>query len=104
MCSSDLVVCVNGDVVRTMLKTVPKEALNDMYPACNSLYAAKISPRPILFLNGKRDNIVPHAATMLTYDAIGDNKEIVWYDSGHGLPSEAVEKATTWLKEKSKKK
>lgn len=94
------VVCVNGDVGFMMLKTATKSMQNELIPICNSLYAGKITPRPILFLNGKRDNIVPRIATMKTYDAAGEGKEIVWYDAGHQLPPEANEKAALWLKEK----
>lgn len=94
------VLCVTGDIAILMLKTSPKSVQNDLFPICNSLYAGKITPRPLLFLNGKRDNIVPNIATMKTYDAAGESKEIIWYDSGHGLPAEVNEKAAVWLKDK----
>lgn len=43
----------------------------------------RISPRPILFLNGDKDRIVPPAAAKALYDAARQPKEIKWYPSDH---------------------
>lgn len=98
------VLCVVGDIPLLMLKTTPKAQQSDLFSVCNSLYAGKIAPRPVLFLNGRKDNIVPYIATMKTYDAAKDGKEIVWYDSGHILPKESTDKVLEWLKERFPKK
>jgi len=42
-----------------------------------------ISPRPLLMLNGTKDVLIPRAATELLYQAAGEPKRIVWYESGH---------------------
>jgi cephalosporin-C deacetylase-like acetyl esterase len=61
-------------------------------------FAPHIAPRPVLMLNGKQDNIVVPACSQELYDALGEPKEIQWFDSGHGLPiGEALAKASAWL-------
>jgi len=46
-------------------------------------YAARISPRPILFQNGKADTVVPPAAARALYDAAREPKRILWYEGDH---------------------
>lgn len=43
----------------------------------------RISPRPILFLNGEKDRIVPPAAAQALFDAAHEPKEIKWYPTDH---------------------
>jgi len=50
-----------------------------------------MSPRPVLMLNGKNDRVVPPAWAERLYEAAGEPKRIVWYESGHtDLPQEEV--------------
>lgn len=46
-------------------------------------FAAQIAPRPVLCINGRRDEAVPPAAAQALFDALGEPKRIVWYDGGH---------------------
>jgi dienelactone hydrolase len=46
-------------------------------------FAPLIAPRPVLMINGLRDELVPPAAGQALYDALGEPKEIVWFDGGH---------------------
>lgn len=46
-------------------------------------FAPLISPRPTLMINGRRDDVVPPESAQQLYDALGEPKEIVWYDGGH---------------------
>jgi dienelactone hydrolase len=46
-------------------------------------FAAKIAPRPVLCINGRRDEVVPPAAAQILFDALGEPKRIVWFDGGH---------------------
>jgi len=64
-------------------------------------FVGMISPRPVLFINGKQDVIVPPAATELLYAAANDPKEIIWYaTSGHVVePSRVIKDTTKWFKE-----
>lgn len=58
------------------------------------------SPRPVLFLCGKKDEIVPAQAGQFLYDVAKEPKKIIWYDAGHSLPmEEVVKEVTLWFKE-----
>jgi dienelactone hydrolase len=46
-------------------------------------FAPLISPRPVLLVNGSRDELVPVSAARALFDALGEPKRIVWYDGGH---------------------
>ena len=46
-------------------------------------FAPRIAPRPVLMVNGRRDELVPPAAAEALYAALGEPKRIVWYDGGH---------------------
>lgn len=52
-------------------------------------YAAAISPRPFLMLNGSEDSLVPRASVLALYAAARPPKELVWVKSEHVQPSEA---------------
>lgn len=59
--------------------------------------ARSYKPRPTLMLNGKHDQIVSPEGSRRLYDALPEPKSIVWYDSGHLLPPEALERAVEFL-------
>jgi dienelactone hydrolase len=46
-------------------------------------FAGKIAPRPVLMVNGLRDETVTPAAAEALYAALAEPKRIVWYDGGH---------------------
>lgn len=61
-------------------------------------FADKISPRPLLMLNGKHDDIVPVESNQLLYDRAKQPKQIIWFESGHLLPMlEAIPRIVEWL-------
>jgi dienelactone hydrolase len=63
-------------------------------------YIASFAPRPLLMLNGKQDPLITPAAAQRLYDAAGEPKKIVWYDTGHTVPQEeAVAEVTAFLGE-----
>jgi len=69
-------------------------------------HVAEISPRPVLFQNGKHDRIIPAAAAQAFQDAAKDPKEIIWYDSDHvGDDKEqtwqVILDAVDWLKKQA---
>jgi fermentation-respiration switch protein FrsA (DUF1100 family) len=41
---------------------------------------------PLLFINGRNDDIVPPANAEALHNAAGENKSIIWYDGGHVPP------------------
>jgi dienelactone hydrolase len=61
-------------------------------------HVRRIAPRPVLFVGATRDQAVPRAATEALYEAAGEPKEILWFDSGHkDLPGGALKAMWTFL-------
>lgn len=94
--------CVGGDPVVAMMAALPDEQKSLAMAVSPSLYIAHIAPRPIYMLNGKQDETMKEPSVKLLYDAAGDPKKIEWFESGHILPKEALDKAITWITEKEK--
>jgi cephalosporin-C deacetylase-like acetyl esterase len=46
-------------------------------------YAPLVSPRPVLMINGLKDEVVPPEAGERLFAAFGEPKRIEWYDGGH---------------------
>lgn len=46
-------------------------------------FAPSIAPRPVLMINGRRDDVVPPAAAEALFAALNEPKQLVWYDGGH---------------------
>ncbi len=46
-------------------------------------FAPLIAPRPVLMINGSRDETVPQAAGQALFDALDEPKRIIWFDGGH---------------------
>jgi fermentation-respiration switch protein FrsA (DUF1100 family) len=61
---------------------------------------AKVSPRPLLFLNGDKDEIVPVACTDCLIAAAKEPKKRITFTGGH-IPDLAgmMAQTVTWLKE-----
>jgi uncharacterized protein len=49
-------------------------------------YVGHISPRPVLMINGKKDEIFPYEAMDEFHKAANEPKEVKWYNCGHILP------------------
>ena len=61
-------------------------------------HVARFAPRPLLFVNATRDEMVPRAATEALYQAAADPKEIQWFDAGHrDLPGRAFKAMWAFL-------
>ncbi len=68
-------------------------------------FVANISPRPLLMINGLKDDIVPVASNRALYAKADRPKRIVWYDTGHDVPVDpAALKAFFWLEKHLKKR
>ncbi|MEW6202960.1 MAG: alpha/beta fold hydrolase [bacterium] len=68
-------------------------------------FVGYISPRPVLFLNGRSDTIVPPVSTDALYAAAKEPKKIIWYDripgdpTGHIVPPfEVLGESTKWFR------
>ncbi len=63
-------------------------------------FVGKIAPRATLFLNGKRDNIIPVAAAKIFFQAAKEPKKQIWFDSDHFLPvMDVAQPINQWLRE-----
>ena len=55
-------------------------------------WVGRISPRPVLMINGDLDNIVPVEANKALHAAAKEPKKVVWYSGGHFAPPDLVRK------------
>lgn len=61
-------------------------------------WVARISPRPLLMINGKDDQIVPKECTERLFAAAKEPKEIVWLEGGHmPQPDAVLRRVDEWL-------
>ena len=91
------VLCVGGDVTKAFASQIPpalREAADSVAPAN---FVGHISPRPVLMINGRQDNIVNEAAAKTLHNAARDPKEIIWADANHFLPPAITVKGVDWL-------
>lgn len=63
-------------------------ALRDEHRFVNELidpvhFAALVSPRPVLMVNGLRDEVVTADSARALFEAFAEPKQIIWYDGGH---------------------
>jgi dienelactone hydrolase len=94
------VLCVGGDPVKAMVAGLPENLRKEADFVSPSNYASHISPRPVMFINGKQDTVVNEQASKVLHEAAKDPKEIIWVEAGHILPAEATGKGIAWLVEK----
>jgi len=61
-------------------------------------WVGRISPRPLLMINGKDDQIVPKECTERLFAAAKQPKEIVWLEGGHlPQPDAVLRTVDEWL-------
>ena len=98
------VLCVGGDVVRSFADRIPPAFREQAETVAPSNFVGHISPRPVLMINGKQDQLVNEVAAKALHDAAKDPKEIIWADAGHMLPPAIAAKGIDWLVVKLAKK
>jgi uncharacterized protein len=91
------VLMVAGDLVRLNMPRFPAPVRRIAEPVCAANFASHISPRPVLFINGKRDPTMSPAAATLLHEAAREPKEIRWVDAGHRLPEQPAQDGVDWL-------
>jgi dienelactone hydrolase len=75
-------------------------ALSDswLYPLTATNFAAAIRNRPVLVLAGRRDPLISIESTQRFFNLIeGSPKALAFFDSGHQLPDEYIDRAVTWF-------
>lgn len=50
------------------------------------IWVGRISPRPVVVVNGRADDDLPVTAVRALHDALGDSGEIIWTEGGHIHP------------------
>ena len=61
-------------------------------------FGDRISPRPLLRINGLKDDIVPAASTRALYAKAREPKKIIWYNTGRDVPTDkAARNALFWF-------
>jgi dienelactone hydrolase len=64
-----------------------------------SAFIREIAPRPVLLVNATADARIPRAAAERLYEAAGEPREQLWFDSGHSdLPGAALKAMWTFLR------
>lgn len=73
---------------------------SDLEPA---RWIGRVAPRPVLFVNGSRDELVGDANARLLHAKAGEPKTVLWIESAHMRPQadallvELVERARGWF-------
>jgi dienelactone hydrolase len=69
-------------------------------PACPANYIGRVSPRPLLMVNGRFDgDMLRETSVAPLYDLAGEPKRIIWMDTGHQRPpSEVQAEIIEWLR------
>jgi dienelactone hydrolase len=72
--------------------------------ACPANYIGRISPRPLMMVNGLNDtDMIRETSVLPMFRLAKMPKEIIWEDGGHGMLSEGNQvKTLHWLQEKLK--
>ena len=69
-------------------------------PACPANYIGRISPRPLLMINGTRDaDFIRETSVDPMYKLAKQPKKIIWVEAGHGvITDEARSEMLDWLR------
>ncbi len=80
-----------------------EEALRAMEVVDPVLWVGRISPRPVLMINGDADDVVPVDSNKALHEAAREPKKIIWYKGGHVPPPaempNVLNAITSWLNE-----
>ena len=93
----------DGDQPVGGFETIAPEArevwLEAMEPIEPIHFVGQASPSSLFFQNARFDSSVAESEA-LAYQAAGSEpKKVAWYDSGHGLPSQAYTDMVNWMSE-----
>ena len=72
--------------------------------ACPANYIGRISPRPLLMINGTRDtDFIKETSIDPLFELVKDPKKIMWLEAGHAaMPEEARSELLKWLQKHMK--
>jgi dienelactone hydrolase len=92
--------CVGGDLFIHHIAELPADKRATAYTLSPSLFISHVAPRPVLLLNGSKDETVKAEASGALYAAAKEPKQQRMFDSGHILPKEALTAGVKWLAQK----
>lgn len=72
-----------------------EEYMADIDP---TIWIAKISPRPVLLINGTKDDIIPRASAEALINAAKEPKEVYWDAVGHTISPMRLATILDWIK------
>jgi dienelactone hydrolase len=90
----------NGDATLFPLSTRPEAEQQAWLEAMEPLSATHFvgdATAPLLFVSGRHDEVIPTAKAEALHQAAGENAEVRWYDTGHGLNPTAFIEHLAWL-------
>jgi dipeptidyl aminopeptidase/acylaminoacyl peptidase len=72
---------------------------NMVAEACDPMhYAPLIAPRPVLMVNGLKDEIIPPVLGHVLYNSLREPRRAIWYEGGHGeIPHEHIHEMRKFL-------
>ena len=77
-----------------------EEFIHQFSPHDPITHISKLFPSPVFFQFGLDDPHVPKDRAQEFFEAAKQPKEISWYESGHGLNTQATSDRKRWLKER----
>lgn len=85
-------------LMREAIEKIGKEKAREILTPIDPLtWAPKISPRPVLFVNGKKDLIIPPKSAEALIAAAKEPKTVIWEDGGHTLSAQALLRIQEWI-------
>ena len=79
---------------------IMEEVTGHLPAACPANYIGRVSPRPLLMVNGEEDVIFPMNTSVLPLQRLaGHPQEFRWTDSGHTVTEEDLAFLLRWLRE-----
>jgi dienelactone hydrolase len=57
-----------------------------LWPVEPVRYAERISPVPLIMINGSHDEMIPRENVEMVYEKAGEPKKLIWLESGHVRP------------------
>lgn len=79
-----VIVLAGGQLDLLFKEKMPSEVAKDFVSFIDPMnFVKQISPRPLLMINAKNDEVVPPEMSKLLFERAKKPKEIIWYDAKH---------------------
>lgn len=79
-----VIVLAGGQLDLLFKEKIPSSEAKDFVSIIDPMnFVEQISPRPLLMINAKNDEVVPPKMSELLFEKAKEPKEIIWYDAKH---------------------